>query len=125
MIDTSLAWREENAEADERGGLPEERSPCEKRSVPGHSKLGLNMSESSLRDAFQTALQIPAEQVTDGLQYNSIRQWDSVGHMALVAEIESRFAVVLSTDEILGLSSFAEAKRILQAHGIDCNGKAG
>lgn len=82
------------------------------------------MSESSLRDAFQTALQIPAEQVTDGLQYNSIREWDSVGHMALVAEIESRFAVVLSTDEILGLSSFAEAKRILQSHGIDSNGKA-
>lgn len=80
------------------------------------------MSESSLRDAFQTALQVPAEQISDGLQYNSIRQWDSVGHMALVAEIESRFAVVLSTDEILGLSSFAEAKRILRSHGIECNG---
>lgn len=88
----------------------------------GWHELGLNMSESTLRDAFQTALQIPPELITDGLQYNSIRQWDSVGHMALVAEIESRFSVVLSTDEILGLSSFAEAKRILGSHGVLFNG---
>ena len=79
------------------------------------------MSSIRLQQVFQKALGIPADMIRDDLQYNSIKEWDSVGHMTLVAEIESSFEIMLDTDEILGMSSFAKAREILQNHGIQCD----
>ena len=67
---------------------------------------------------FVEALGIPLESVADGLAYNSIKQWDSIGHMALVAALETEFNVMLDTDEILALSSVAVAKQILAKHKV-------
>ena len=76
-------------------------------------------SNAQLIDAFAQALGVPVQSVADELAYRSIPQWDSVAHMALIAELESRFNVMLDTDEILDLSTVAIARRILGKHGID------
>ncbi len=68
---------------------------------------------------FEQALGIPAEQVVDTLTYNSIKQWDSVAHMALVAALETEFDIMLDTDDILAMSSVAEARRIIRKYGIE------
>ena len=68
--------------------------------------------------AFSTALNIPAEQVTDELSYQGIAQWDSVAHMALVAELEAAFNVMLDTDDIIGMSSVSVARTILAKYGV-------
>jgi acyl carrier protein len=77
------------------------------------------MNKEKLRTCFSRTLGIPMERVTDDLAYNTIEEWDSVGHMALVADIESAFDVMLDTDDILNLSSVAEAARILGRLGVD------
>jgi acyl carrier protein len=77
------------------------------------------MNKEKLRTCFSRTLGIPMERVTDDLAYNTIEEWDSVGHMALVADIESAFDVMLDTDDILNLSSVAEAVRILGRLGVD------
>ena len=77
------------------------------------------MNKEKLRSCFSESLGIPLEQVVDDLTYNSIEQWDSVGHMTLVAGIESTFDVLLDTDDILNLSSVREAVAILRRHGVD------
>lgn len=66
---------------------------------------------------FSQALGIPEADVTPELAYMSIPQWDSVAHMALVAEIENAFDLMLDTEEIIGLSSVAKGVEILQTHG--------
>ena len=38
--------------------------------------------------------------------------------MALVAELENAFALMLDTEEIIAMSSVAEIRRILGAHGV-------
>lgn len=76
------------------------------------------MTEQLLRQAFHDALKVPEGAIHDGLQYATIPEWDSVGHMSLVAEIEARFDVMLDTEEILALSTFAKAREILQKHGV-------
>jgi acyl carrier protein len=38
--------------------------------------------------------------------------------MVLVAELEDRFDVMLSTDDVLDMSSFSKALEILSRHGI-------
>lgn len=53
-----------------------------------------------------------------GLQYQGIEQWDSVGHMTLVAAIEDEFGIEMDTDDIIDMSSFDKAKEIVAKYGI-------
>lgn len=65
-----------------------------------------------LTDVFVETFGIDAETV-QGLQYQSIEAWDSVGHMALIAAIEDAFGITMDTDDIIDLSSFEKARQIL------------
>lgn len=69
-------------------------------------------------NAFVEALEITAEQV-EGLEYQGIPAWDSVGHMSLVAEIEDAFDIMMDTDDIIDFSSFEKGKEILKKYEIE------
>jgi acyl carrier protein len=71
-----------------------------------------------LVDCFVQTFAIEREHVTLDLAYQSIPPWDSVGHMALVAEIENTFNVTLDTDEIIAMSDVSKAVEILRTHGV-------
>lgn len=75
-------------------------------------------NEQKLREIFAEALQIDVEQVTDTLSYNGIPEWDSIAHMALIAEIDNAFDTMLDTDDVLDMSSFAKAKEILVKYDV-------
>ncbi len=62
--------------------------------------------------AFVEALEISEEQLP-GLEYQSIEQWDSVGHMGLVATLEDAFDIMMDTDDIIDFSSYEKGKEIL------------
>ncbi len=71
-----------------------------------------------LIDCFAQTFAIEREQITLKLAYQSIPQWDSVAHMALVTEIENTFNVTLDTDDIIGMSDVSKAVEILGKHGV-------
>jgi len=72
-----------------------------------------------LRVAFRTALGLPPDQDVDQLEYRGIEAWDSLAHMSLVAAIEDEFDVMIDTDEVIDLSSFAQAAQMLRNHDVD------
>lgn len=76
------------------------------------------MNDAKLKDCFNRSLGIPAGQITDDLAYNTVKEWDSVGHMALVAALEGAFDIMFDTDDILNLSSVARAREILTKYGV-------
>lgn len=47
------------------------------------------------------------------LEYQGIPDWDSVGHMELVAAIEESFDIMMDTDDIIDFNSFVKGKEIL------------
>lgn len=55
----------------------------------------------------------------ENLQFKQIPEWDSVGHMDLVASLEDAFDVMLETDEIIGLDSFSKGLEVLKAHDVE------
>ena len=63
-------------------------------------------------NAFVEALEVSADQVV-GLKYQEIPNWDSVGHMGLIAAIEDAFDIMMDTDDIIDLSSFEKGMEIL------------
>jgi acyl carrier protein len=75
-------------------------------------------AERKLREAFVNALGTGLEADFASMAYARTPGWDSVAHMALVSEIESAFDVMLSTDDVIGLSSYLKAEEILGRHGI-------
>ena len=72
-----------------------------------------------LRKIFAEALNIKIETVADNLEYNSIPEWDSVAHMSLVAAIDGGFDIMLDTDDVIDMSSFAKAKEILKKYEVE------
>ena len=47
-----------------------------------------------------------------------VSNWDSIGHMNLVASLEKEFGVQLEVDEIMEMSSAGRILAILQAKGV-------
>ncbi len=54
----------------------------------------------------------------DDLEYQSIDEWDSVGHMGLIAELEESFGIMLEMDDIVDMSSFKKGIEILEKNGV-------
>ena len=69
--------------------------------------------KNKLRSVFAESLDMPLEQVTGGLSYNTTAQWDSVAHMALIAAIEEAFDILIDTNDVIDMSSFAKAAEIV------------
>lgn len=53
------------------------------------------------------------------LKYNEIDEWDSIGHMNLIAELEERFNITFETDDIVDFSSYVKGKEILKKYKIN------
>ena len=54
----------------------------------------------------------------DSLEYNSIPEWDSIGHMSLIASLEEAFEITMDTDDIVEFSSYGKGKEILLKYGV-------
>ena len=52
------------------------------------------------------------------LKYQSINQWDSVGHMSLMGALEEKFKITLEMDDIIDFSSYEFGKKILKKYKI-------
>lgn len=77
------------------------------------------MSPEVVRQAFLEALDLPPGVDVETLEIGKHPQWDSVGHMTLVAELESRFNISLDTDDLIAMESFAETLAILRRYGVE------
>ena len=68
--------------------------------------------------AFVAALDIPEADVRPDLAYQDIENWDSVGHMELVAELEEAFDIMFEAEDIIAFSSFQKVIEILAKYGV-------
>ena len=69
--------------------------------------------------AFTESLEIKNEIVNESLEYNSVPEWDSIGHMSLISALEEEFEISIETDDIIDFSSFNQGKVILKKYKID------
>ena len=62
--------------------------------------------------AFSTTFSI-SEDKMENLEYNKIEEWDSIGHMALIAELEDSFEISMEMDDFIDFSSYEKGIEIL------------
>jgi len=68
---------------------------------------------------FKTSLNIEGDKFNDNINYNEIEEWDSIGHMTLIAALEEEFKISIDTDDIVDFSSFKKGIEILKKYKID------
>ena len=69
------------------------------------------------KKAFVVAFDVNESEV-EGLEYQSIVEWDSVGHMALIAELEECFEIEIDAEHVIEFSSFKKGKEILEKYKV-------
>lgn len=69
-------------------------------------------------ETFMNTFGIAKDQL-NGLEYQGIDGWDSVGHMALVGALEDVFDIMMDTDDIIDFSSFEKGAEILKKYDIE------
>ena len=63
------------------------------------------------------------EEDLEGLTYQSISAWDSVGHMSLISSLENAFDIMFDTMDVIDFNSYEKGKEILskEEYGVDFN----
>lgn len=56
--------------------------------------------------------------ITDATSPETLPDWDSLGHVTLVIELESIYGVSFSAEETMALKSVAAIKEALRSHGV-------
>jgi len=61
---------------------------------------------------------VPPSVVTDTTSNQSLAEWDSLGHITLLMELESTYGVTLSPEESMQVTSVAAIKKLLADRGM-------
>ena len=75
--------------------------------------------EEKYKNAFIESLSLDNKIDIEKLEYNKIPEWDLIGHMTLIADLEEKFDISFDTDEIVNFSSYKKGKEILKKLGIN------
>jgi acyl carrier protein len=70
---------------------------------------------ADIQQAFQGALDVDPQKVSMDTVPDDIPGWDSVGHLSLVASLESVFKVSFDVDELMEMENVREIVRLVHA----------
>ena len=71
-----------------------------------------------LKSCFVETFELAPDVDVEALKYQGIAGWDSVGHMQLIAALETTFDIMIDTQDVLDMNSFIKAKEILRKHDV-------
>jgi acyl carrier protein len=73
------------------------------------------------KEAFVDAFEISEDILKENPEYNSIAEWDSIGHMSLISELEEALDIMMETDDVIEFGSFEKGKEILKRYQVEVN----
>lgn len=70
------------------------------------------------RQCFCKVFALEADFDVETVKMGSTSDWDSVGHMELITEIEDTFDILFDTFDILKFTSYGDGIEILKKYGV-------
>jgi acyl carrier protein len=70
--------------------------------------------EARVLKVFKEVLEINGAVDTSSLRYNETASWISLAHITLVSALEGEFDIMLEPDDILAMSSYDKAVKIVR-----------
>ena len=71
-------------------------------------------NQHKYHDIFIKSLSIDGKKFNEKIEYNEIPEWDSIGHMSLISDIEDGFSISIETDEKVDFSSYEKENRCIK-----------
>ena len=71
----------------------------------------------TVEEVIARVFKIDSRTLVDGSSRDSIEQWDSMGHLQLITELEQHFGVSLSIGDAMEMVSVGKVKEILRRYG--------
>ena len=75
-------------------------------------------NETKYINCYIEAFEVEANKINKDLAYQTIPEWDSIGHMSLMSDLEEGFNISIDTDDIIDFSSFKKGIQILKKYKI-------
>mgnify|MGYP003632304685 FL=1 len=69
-------------------------------------------------NAFIETFEISKDILNEKLEYQSIAEWDSVGHMSLIAALEDVFDIMMEMDDVVDFGSYLTGIETLKKYDI-------
>jgi citrate synthase len=69
-----------------------------------------------LANVVASALRVDPAALTDDLEFNSIPEWDSINHVALILALEETYGLTISDDKIVELTRYRVIREFIEAH---------
>jgi acyl carrier protein len=69
-------------------------------------------------EIFIKSFSMDKKKFNEKIKYNDIPEWDSIGHMSLMSDLEEGFNISIDTDDIIDFSSFKKGIQILKKYKI-------
>ncbi len=70
------------------------------------------------KQIFVKVFSLKDDKKIDNLKYQDIDEWDSIGHMTLISELENAFKISIETDDIVDFSSYKKGQEILKKYKV-------
>ncbi len=83
-------------------------------------------AETKMRRILSDVLNLRDDEITDSVGIGTVRNWDSLKHMAIVMALEEGFGLQpLEMEEIVAMTTVSEIKRVLGFKGVMMQGGPG
>lgn len=69
-----------------------------------------------IQAALSRALNIAPEKITEETSTDNLPEWDSLGHLMVIMELESEFGITFKTEDILVITSVDLAKEFVSEY---------
>ena len=70
-------------------------------------------------EIFIKSFSMDKKKFNEKIKYNDIPEWDSIGHMSLMSDLEEGFNISIDTDDIIDFSSFKKGIQILKKYKVN------
>lgn len=81
----------------------------------------MDTSREKYNNAFYEAFDLDKGSDLSELEYQSIDEWDSIGHMTLMSELEDNFDITISTEDLIQFESYKQGVEILERYSVKVN----
>jgi acyl carrier protein len=77
----------------------------------------INLLNVKIQELLAEAFQVSPEILTPDLEFGDIPEWDSLGHMELMMQLEDEFGIEISADTIAELISIPRITEYIENQG--------
>ncbi len=72
--------------------------------------------DDRLKEAFATALDLEIDEIEEDCSQDTLEDWDSLGHLNLISEIEKTFKVKVTMDEVMEMTTYSKVREVVSNH---------